>query len=225
MRAPVAPIGWPSAIAPPLTFSRSGSKPSSRSQARTWAANASLTSSRSNWWRRRESRSRSFFTAGTTPMPITLGSTPAAATPRTRAIGWTPSAAARSCDRSTIAAAPSVIPEELPAVTLPPTGLNAGGSFASDSGVVSRGCSSRVKSTSPFLPGTFTATVSASKRPSAIARAARSWLRIAKASCSSRPILYCSASVSAVSPITWPASGHRKPSWYMPSTRSWWPIR
>ena len=48
MRAPLAPIGWPSAMAPPLTLTLSQSNPSSRPSARVWAANASLISMRSN---------------------------------------------------------------------------------------------------------------------------------------------------------------------------------
>ena len=43
-RAPVEPSGWPSAIAPPLTFTRSMSGSSSRCHASTTGANASLTS-------------------------------------------------------------------------------------------------------------------------------------------------------------------------------------
>ena len=46
-RVPVMPSGWPSAIAPPLTLTRSRSSPSSFSTARYCAANASLTSIRS----------------------------------------------------------------------------------------------------------------------------------------------------------------------------------
>ena len=42
MRAPEAPIGWPSAIAPPLTLTFSGSTPRSAVDARPTAANASL---------------------------------------------------------------------------------------------------------------------------------------------------------------------------------------
>ena len=64
---------------------------------------------------------------------------------------------ARSSDAITSAAAPSLIPDELPAVTVPPA-RNAGFSAASFSSVVSgRGCSSRT--TSP------TGTSSSSKRP------------------------------------------------------------
>ena len=47
--APVQPSGWPSAMAPPFTFSRSGSIGSSRRHASTCAANASLSSTRSIW--------------------------------------------------------------------------------------------------------------------------------------------------------------------------------
>src|SRR5690242_7012744 len=46
-RAPVLPTGWPRAIAPPLTFTRSGSAPCIASQDSTIDANASLTSNRS----------------------------------------------------------------------------------------------------------------------------------------------------------------------------------
>ena len=47
MRAPVAPIGWPSATAPPLTLTFLGSSPSSRLIARETAEKASLISKRS----------------------------------------------------------------------------------------------------------------------------------------------------------------------------------
>ena len=42
MRAPLAPIGWPRAIAPPLRFVRSGGSASSARTATVWAANASV---------------------------------------------------------------------------------------------------------------------------------------------------------------------------------------
>ena len=42
MRAPEAPTGWPSAMAPPLTFNFSRSSFSSFWQAKVWAPNASL---------------------------------------------------------------------------------------------------------------------------------------------------------------------------------------
>ena len=46
-RAPLAPIGWPSAIAPPCTFTLAGSSFSSRTTASDCAANASFSSIRS----------------------------------------------------------------------------------------------------------------------------------------------------------------------------------
>ena len=77
-------------------------------------------------------------------MPMTRGSTPATALPAKAASGSTPSARARSSLAITSAAAPSLMPLELPAVTLPPA-RNAGRSFASASAVESgRGCSSTV---------------------------------------------------------------------------------
>ena len=47
MRAPLAPIGWPSAIAPPLTFTFDSSTPSMRIELSATEANASLISNRS----------------------------------------------------------------------------------------------------------------------------------------------------------------------------------
>ena len=46
-RAPVAPRGWPRAMAPPLGLVRAGSKPVSLSQAMTTEAKASLISTQS----------------------------------------------------------------------------------------------------------------------------------------------------------------------------------
>ena len=47
MRAPEAPIGWPRAIAPPLTLTLSSSTPSIRTELRATEAKASLISQRS----------------------------------------------------------------------------------------------------------------------------------------------------------------------------------
>ena len=44
---PEAPIGWPREIAPPLILTFSGFIPSSLTQAKDWAANASFSSNRS----------------------------------------------------------------------------------------------------------------------------------------------------------------------------------
>ena len=85
-----------------------------------------------------------------------------------------------------IAAAPSLTPEALPAVTVP-SGRTIGLSLASASMVVARGCSSWSTTTgSPLRCGIWTATISRASRPLACAFAAFSWLRSAKASWSSR---------------------------------------
>jgi hypothetical protein len=111
-------------------------------------------------------RSSTFRTAGTGAMPMTRGSTPATALATKRPSGWMPSSTAFSSLATTSAAAPSLIPLELPAVSVPPS-RKAGFRAASFSGVVSgRGCSSAV--TSP------TETNSSRKRPLA---AASEWRR------------------------------------------------
>src|SRR5580704_2791225 len=65
-------------------------------------------------------------------------------------------------------AAPSLRPLEFPAVTVPPSALNAGLSLARPSRVVSaRACSSPRNTVIPFRPGTFTGVSSSVKTPSA----------------------------------------------------------
>ena len=148
-------------------------------------------------------RASSFCVAGIGPSPISFGSTPAARRrdePRQRLPASAPPA--RSRDASSTAAAPSLSPDALPAVTVPPCLRNAGRSAASSAAVVSgRGCSSvsNVRS-APFACGTSTGTSSAAKRPAACAAAQRRWLSSANASCASRVTPYFSATSSAVSP-------------------------
>ena len=117
-------------------------------------------------------------------------------------------------DASSSAAAPSLIPDELPAVTVPRSLRNAGRSAASASAVVSgRGCSSTSNRRAAPASAAFFAlaplvaavqldrrTISAVKRPAACAAPQRRWLSSAKASCASRETLYFSATSSAVSP-------------------------
>jgi hypothetical protein len=80
-----------------------------------------------------------------------LGITPATAVPMTRARGVSPKRLTASAFASSNAQAPSLTPEELPAVTLPP-GRNGVGNFAKASRLVSRGCSSTLTQvTSPRL--------------------------------------------------------------------------
>ena len=91
--------------------------------------------------------------------------------------------AGRGLGGTSSAAAPSLTPDALPAVTEPPW-RNGVGKAASCSSVVSgRGCSSRSTSCgSPRRCGTATAVISSASRPSAIAVAARCCERSAKAS-------------------------------------------
>ena len=134
-------------------------------------------------------------------MPITSGWTPATAVATTLAIGRSPSSRARSASTRSSAAAPSLMPELLPAVTVPPV-LNAGLSAASASAEVSgRGCSSRSTTVdAPLRPATVTGTSWPSNRPASMAATARRWLSSAKASWRSRDTVHCSATHSAVSP-------------------------
>src|SRR5437763_1409724 len=68
-RAPLAPMGWPSAMAPPCTLTRFLGMWSSRSTPSDWAANASFSSQRSISSRRSFTRSSAFSEAGHGPMP------------------------------------------------------------------------------------------------------------------------------------------------------------
>ena len=140
--APVHPSGWPRAIAPPFTFTLSGSSDSSRITGRDCAANASFSSTRSTRLSFIRSRFMSFGIAAIGPIPITSGATPATANPRKRAIGSTPSSFSTFPETTIATAAPSLIWEEFPAVTVP-FASKAGLSFDSASIVVSaRGPSS-----------------------------------------------------------------------------------
>ncbi len=124
--------------------------------------------------------------AGAGPMPMRLGSTPTAAQetmrPRTRR------SRARPAVVRTIIAAPSTMPEALPAVTKP-SFSKAVGSPASASAVVSgRGCSSRSTRRARRPRPTSTGTTSSASLPLSQAAAARCWLCRANSSCSSREI-------------------------------------
>ena len=102
---------------------------------------------------------------------------------------------------TTAAAAPSLIPDAFPAVTVPPSFLKAGGSFAIFSSEVSIGRSSTMNVTSPFFDGMTTGTISSATAPLAIAARARWWLISASSSCSRRVIPYRAAMFSAVKPM------------------------
>ena len=161
-------------------------------QGRACAAKASLSSTRSRSPAASRSRASSLRVAGMGPVPISDGSTPATAAPTKRASG-APGAGRRrsspSREASSSAAAPSLMPEALPAVTVPPALRNTGRSAASSSGVV---CGPRVLVdldpawAAPLRAGTSTGTSSRAKRPAAWAAAQCRWLRRAKASWAAR---------------------------------------
>ena len=98
-------------------------------QASACAAKASFSSIRSSVATPSPARASALRVAGTGPMPMTLGSTPATAVATMRASGRQPSASAALRRRPGSAAAPSLMPLELPAVTVPPS-RKAGGSLA-----------------------------------------------------------------------------------------------
>ncbi len=94
------------------------------------------------------------------------------------------------------------MPDALPAVTLPPSFLNAGFILASDSSVVSaRGCSSVSKTIVPLREAISTGTICSANRPAAIAATARWWLASASASWAARSMPNFAATFSAVTPM------------------------
>ena len=166
----------------------------SRAHASTTGANASLTSNRSMSPIDMPLRSSSCAVAGIGPVSIITGSTPTVVWSTIRARGVTPSSLARSAVISSTAAAPSEICDELPAVTRP-SGLNAGLSPASASSVVS----GRMPWSATYVsPLTENGTISRSKRPSSVARAASWCERSASSSSSCRGSSHLSAIISAL---------------------------
>ena len=138
-----------------------GIETQSRSDAMTCDAKASLISTKSKSPIPKPRRAISLWLAGTGPMPIIFGSTPAVAIPIILARGVRPYRRAASAEAISIAAAPSFTPDALPAVTVPPA-RTTGESRARLSIVVpARGCSSRVTTVSPALPVIVTGTISA----------------------------------------------------------------
>ena len=77
--APVHPSGCPSAIAPPLGLTRSGSSPASRITANDWAANASFNSMTSISWQLEARKLQRFRNRENLPSPISSGLEPAVA--------------------------------------------------------------------------------------------------------------------------------------------------
>ena len=127
------------------------------------------------------------------------GSTPPSAPATHVAIGVTPSSLAFSSLITTTAAAPSLIPDALPAVTSPPSLPEQQRNLESDSAVVpGRGPSSLTKSTISFLTLTGTGTISSSNLPAAIAASHFCCEFAENSSNSSRVMPYLSHTFSAV---------------------------
>ena len=119
MRLPDIPSGWPRAMAPPfgLTLGSSTAMSSPRRTASAWDAKASFSSMASSRSTPMPRRSVSLRVAGTGPMPMMRGATPALAMPRIRARGVRPWRRTAASLATIIAAAPSLTPEAFPAVT------------------------------------------------------------------------------------------------------------
>ena len=166
-RDPDCPIAWPRATAPPLTFTRAESKPSSFIIATAWTANASFSSIKSTSLSDQPAFRNTLRIASTGAIITNAGSIPEVAWATMRAIGSTPNSRARSDDVTTSAEAPSLTPGAFPAVTVPPSFLNAGLSLArASSDVSSRTVSSESKTTAgPFFCGISTGTISSLKFP------------------------------------------------------------
>mmetsp|Transcript_47398 Transcript_47398/g.101395 ORF Transcript_47398/g.101395 Transcript_47398/m.101395 type:complete len:385 (+) Transcript_47398:199-1353(+) len=199
--APVPPRGWPSAMAPPFTFSRSIFRPTAFTQANGTGAKASFTSYNPTSSIFSPNFSSTFWEAGTGPSSMITGSVPTSSSPTSLAMGFTPSfSRPRSLQIST-AAAPSQIWEDTAGV-ITPLGCRAF-SLARVSMVVARipSSTSWVPEDSPLLRFTGTGTISFLNLPSLVAFAARSWDRTANCSSSSRVMLYFLASSSA--PPNW----------------------
>ena len=218
MRQPDAPIGWPMAMAPPFTLTLLVSQPISLFTAQAWAAKASLISSRSRSCGFQPARSSALRDALTGPMPICAGSRPVVAKLAMRPSGVRPSAAALAALMTITAAAPSLMPEALPAVT-PPALSKAGRSPASTSALLLRLRNSSAEKTigSPFFCAMLTGTISSLNLPASCAAAAFCWLAKASASCISRVMPNFFATFSAVMPMWyWLYTSHR-PSTIMES--------
>src|SRR5262249_5083279 len=217
--APVAPSGWPIAIAPPLTLTFLGSSLNACRKRSTSAAKASLTSIRSMFLSVILARLSTFSVTSIGPVSISAGSEPMLAKARILARGLSPAARPASLLPTSTAAAPSTMPDELPAwctcstnsisgcaciatASKPPSSpicTNDGLSWASDCILVSgRMCSSRARIVRPFT--SFTGITDRPKRPSFQALAARCWLSTAYSSHCAREKPYLVAIRSAEMP-------------------------
>ena len=190
------------AMAPPFTLTRAGSMSKALLTAQACAAKASFNSNKSTSLAFQPARCKAFCDAGTGPMPMVAGSKPLVPKEAMRAKGVKPKAAAFLADMTTTAAAPSLMPEALPAVTEPALS-KAGRKPAKASALVFLLMNSSVLNTtgSPLRCGMSTSTISSLNLPASCAALAFCWLPSAKASCMSREMLCALATFSAVMPM------------------------
>ena len=201
IRAPVAPIGWPSATAPPRTLTFVRSRPQSDAQTMVTAANASLISKRSIWSLVIPSFARVSSMALAGAVVNHSGAPAAPPYPTMRAKGSSLcSLRPRSLAR-TRALAPSLMLEAVAAVIVP-SFEKAGLRLANFDGSPLSGPSSSLTAIgSPFLWATGTASISDSNSPSFCAAIARRKLSLAYWSCCSRVRPYLCAHRSPQLPI------------------------
>src|SRR3954466_1695800 len=205
MRAPEAPIGWPSAQAPPCTFTLSCGRPCSFIAAIVTTANASLISKRSTFFAVQPVRSSSLPIAATGAVVNKPGSCACVDWPITTASGARPRRSAVERRIITSAAAPSEIELELAAVTVPSlrkAGLRAG----IFSKLALKGCSSVSMNFSSLPCLMAIGVVSQANQPSLFAFCARSSEVMAKRSCASLEKSYFWAQSSAKVPMRRPLS-------------------
>ncbi len=147
------------------------------------AANASFASTRSISLTDIPDFAITFLVAAIGPRPMYAGSTPAEEPAIQVAIGLTPSSFAFSSLITTIAEAPSLIPDALAAVTVP-FSLNAGRSLEMPSAVTPlRGPSSVSNTTVSFFFLISIGTISSLNLPSASAFSHFCWLLAENSSC------------------------------------------
>mmetsp|Transcript_106521 Transcript_106521/g.306269 ORF Transcript_106521/g.306269 Transcript_106521/m.306269 type:complete len:353 (-) Transcript_106521:112-1170(-) len=186
-------------MAPPFTLMRSKLPPKKVfATARGTGAKASLTSTTSSCSGFRPLLFKACAVAGIGPSSIITGSAPTTAMAAILAIGRRPSFCKPRSLQIRSAAAPSQICEEVAGVTIP--FLSMGFNFATASSLVDRTPSSRSCTSSGLSPlaiFTRSGTISFLKWPASVACMARSWLKTAKRSSSSRVHLYFFATSSA----------------------------
>ena len=205
MRAPLAPIGWPSATAPPCTLTISCASLNSVIAAIVTAANASLTSQRSTSLTFQPVFFSTFWIAPTGAVVNMFGAWAWTLWPTILAIGFAPRRAAVDSRIRTSAAAPSEMLDEVAAVIVP-SFLNAAFRPGILSSLALNGCSSNLMTVSPDLPGIVTGAISQAKLPSSLAFFERSVELIANWSIASRVKLYLATHSSAKTPIERPRS-------------------